>query len=149
MVTQLKTKTLYEQDFCLWAETMADLLKNRQADQLDLQNLIQEIETMGRSLKKSLQSNLEVLLTHLLKWKYQTHKRSSSWEISVREHRRRILEQFRESPSLKRYFDLVFEQAYEQARKQASIETSLHITTFPVSNPFPKEKILEEDFLPE
>ncbi|WLT40001.1 DUF29 domain-containing protein [Synechocystis sp. B12] len=85
---------------------------------------------------------------HLLKWKYQTHKRSSSWEISIRGHRERILDQFEESPSLKRHFDLVLDKAYKRARTQASIETSLDISTFPVINPFLKEKILEKNFLP-
>jgi len=53
--------------------------------QLDLKNLIEEIETMGRSEKKALRSNLEVVVMHLLKCKYQIEKRSGSWRATIRE----------------------------------------------------------------
>ncbi|AGF53064.1 sll0742 [Synechocystis sp. PCC 6803] len=148
MVTQMNTKNLYQQDRCLWAKTMADLLKERRLDQLDCQNLIKEIEDMGRSQKKSLKRNLEILLMHLLKWKYQPHKQSNSWRLSIDEHRERILKQLKESPSLKRHFDLVLDEAYGRARKEASIETSIDISRFPALNPFLKEEILDQEFLP-
>lgn len=127
---------------------MADLLKERRLDQLDCQNLIKEIEDMGRSQKKSLKRNLEILLMHLLKWKYQPHKQSNSWRLSIDEHRERILKQLKESPSLKRHFDLVLDEAYGRARKEASIETSIDISRFPALNPFLKEEILDQEFLP-
>lgn len=149
MVTQIDTRNLYQQDLCLWATTMADLLKERQLDQLDCQNLIKEIEAMGRSQKKSLKRNLEILLMHLLKWKYQPHKQSNSWRLSIDEHRERILKQFEESPSLKRHFDLVLDEAYGRARREASIETTIDLNQFPVLNPFLKEEILDEEFLPQ
>ncbi|XMT28347.1 DUF29 domain-containing protein [Synechocystis sp. PCC 6803 substr. GT-T] len=144
----MNTKNLYQQDRCLWAKTMADLLKERRLDQLDCQNLIKEIEDMGRSQKKSLKRNLEILLMHLLKWKYQPHKQSNSWRLSIDEHRERILKQLKESPSLKRHFDLVLDEAYGRARKEASIETSIDISRFPALNPFLKEEILDQEFLP-
>ena len=59
---------LYEQDFYLWIQTTAELLKQGRLTELDLENLIDEIETMGRSEKRALESNLEVLLMHLLKY---------------------------------------------------------------------------------
>ncbi|MHC5725341.1 MAG: DUF29 domain-containing protein, partial [Nostoc sp.] len=68
---------LYEQDFYLWIQTTAELLKQGRLTELDLENLIDEIETMGRSEKKALRSNLEVVLMHLLKYKYQAEKRGS------------------------------------------------------------------------
>ncbi|MBE9204226.1 DUF29 domain-containing protein [Synechocystis salina LEGE 06099] len=148
MVTQIQTKALYEQDFCLWANTMAELLREHQIDSLDRQNLIKEIEDMGRSQKKALQRNLEVLLMHLLKWQYQPHKQSNNWRYSIREHRERILEQLQESPSLKRHFDLVLDAAYARARKEASIETSINLDAFSMVNPFTKDEILDEYFLP-
>ncbi len=69
--------SLYEQDFYLWIQTTAELLKQGRLTELDLENLIDEIETMGRSEKKALRSNLEVVLMHLLKYKYQAEKRGS------------------------------------------------------------------------
>ncbi len=79
--------TLYEEDFYLWLESTAKLLRNRQLENLDYDNLIQEIEAMGRSEKHSLESNLIVVLMHLLKYKYQPQKCSRSWLSSIFEHR--------------------------------------------------------------
>lgn len=39
MVTQIQTKALYEQDFYLWLETTANLLKDDNWEQLDFENL--------------------------------------------------------------------------------------------------------------
>jgi hypothetical protein len=149
MVTQVQTKTLYEQDFCLWAETMANLLKTRRLSQLDCEKLIQEIEDMSGREKNALESNLEILLIHLLKWQYQPNKRTNSWYRSIVEHRKRIHKAFRNSPSLKRYFDEILPNVYQDSRKMASVETMLDVQNFPLENPFSREEILNPDFPPE
>ncbi|AFY33075.1 DUF29 domain-containing protein [Calothrix sp. PCC 7507] len=140
---------LYEQDFYLWIQTTIELLKQGQLTELDLENLIEEIATMGRSEKKALRSNLEVVLMHLLKYQYQAEKRSGSWRATIREHRKRIKETFAESPSLKPYFYQVFGGCYEDARLLAADETELQIATFPEQSPFTPEQVLDADFLPE
>ncbi|MCC5598600.1 DUF29 domain-containing protein [Nostoc favosum] len=140
---------LYEQDFYLWIQTTAELLKQGRLTELDLENLIDEIETMGRSEKKALRSNLEVVLMHLLKYKYQAEKRSGSWRATIREHRKRIRQALEESPSLKPYFYEVFELCYDDARLLAADETELHLATFPEQSPFTPEQALAPDFLPE
>ena len=142
---------LYEQDFYLWIQTTAELLKQGRLTELDLENLIDEIETMGRSEKKALRSNLELVLMHLLKYKYkyQAEKRSGSWRTTIREHRKRIRQALEESPSLKPYFDEVFGLCYDDARLLAADETELHLATFPEESPFTLEQALNPDFLPE
>ncbi len=138
----VKTQTtLYEQDFCLWIETTANLLKEGQFSQLDIENLVEEIETMGRSEKNALKSNLIVVLLHLLKWRYQPEKRSRSWKSSIFEHRRRLHEAFKSSPSLKPLFANVFAECYQYGRKQASIETGLSLTALPKESPFTIDEI--------
>ncbi|WP_414514762.1 DUF29 domain-containing protein [Nostoc sp. PCC 9305] len=155
MTTQLPqspTKSgsdLYEQDFYLWIQTTAELLKQKNFTQLDLENLIDEIETMGRSEKKALRSNLEVVLMHLLKYKYQAEKRSGSWRATIREHRKRLRESLEESPSLKPYFSEVFGLCYDNARLLAADETELHLAIFPEKSLFTPEQALDPDFLPE
>ena len=149
MVTQINAKTLYEQDFNLWLEETVNLLKNRQLDQLDYDNLIEEIESMARKDKRALESNLEQILMHLLKWQYQKNKRSNSWRYSIIEHRNRLKKDFRDSPSLKPYFDDVLEDCYQTAREFASEQTGLDIKTFPIDIPFTKEQILSSNYLPE
>ena len=149
MVTQINTKTLYEQDFNLWLEETVNLLKTRQLERVDYENLIEEIESMGISHKNALESNLMQVLMHLLKWQYQKEKRTNSWRYSIIEHRDRLERALRDSPSLKRYFDDVLENCYQKARRFASEETGLDIKTFPVDLPFTKEQILNPDYLPQ
>lgn len=141
--------TLYDSDFNLWLEQTANLLKDRQLQQLDYDNLIEEIESMGRSEKTALESNLEQLLMHLLKWKYQPSKRSNSWQYSITEHCLRLNKAFKRSPSLKAYFEQVFEECYQNSRLLASKDTGLNKAVFPISCPFSKEAILDPEYLPE
>jgi hypothetical protein len=140
---------LYDQDFYLWIETTAKQLKEGRFSEIDLENLIEEIESMGRNEKRALERNLVVLLMHLLKYKYQPEKRSNSWKGTIREHRRRLTRAFKDSPSLKPYFQEVFTDCYQDARKQASDETGLSVATFPVDSQFTTDECLNEDFLPD
>jgi hypothetical protein len=148
MKTQVNDTTLYEQDYYLWLEKTIHLLKAGQLSALDVDNLIEEIQDMGIRQKNALESNLIVLLMHLLKWRYQPQKRTGSWRRSIREHRRRILKAFRNSPSFKQYFREIFKEAYQEARLQASDETELSLDIFPKECPFTQEEILNTDYFP-
>lgn len=143
------TKKLYEADFNLWLETTAQLLRERQLEQIDYDSLIEEIESMGRSEKAALESNLRVLLMHLLKWKYQPNRRSNSWKLSIIEHSLRINKAFKYSPSLGRYFNEIFEETYQDGRLLAAAETGLSKETFPEQCPFKVQDILNPEYLPE
>ncbi|WP_189524927.1 DUF29 domain-containing protein [Nostoc sp. 'Peltigera membranacea cyanobiont' 232] len=143
-----KTNSLYAQDYHLWLEYTVDLLKNKKFLELELENLIEEIESMGRSEKNALRSNLRVLLMHLLKYKFQPQNRSNSWLYRIYEHRQRLQEAFVDSPSLKYYYTEVFESYYQHARKEASIETGLPLSIFPKDYPFSVDETLDSDFFP-
>ena len=90
-----------------------------------------------------------MVFLHLLKWQYQPNKRSRSWKSSIFEHRRRLHEAFKGSPSLKPFFTNIFPECYQYGRKQASIETDLSLTAFPTESPFTIDEILDENFLPD
>ncbi|MDF0551941.1 DUF29 domain-containing protein [Kamptonema sp. UHCC 0994] len=143
-----RISTLYERDFCLWAEEVAKLLREGKFSELDMENLIEEVEDMSRRQKDALRSNLRIILMHLLNYKYQSTKRSQSWLDTIEEHRIRLEDAFEESPSLRSYFPEVFDSCYQKARKQAAKETNLPIDTFPSESPFTLEECLDEDFLP-
>jgi hypothetical protein len=145
----LQQQTLYNQDFCLWIETIVNQLQKGQLTEIDLDNLIEELEAMGRSEKNSLESNLVVLLMHLLKYKYQPEKRTNSWLYTIKEHRRRLRKAFETSPSLKRYYQEIFEETYEDARDLAATETGLSLNIFPINCPFSSDETLNNDFLPD
>jgi hypothetical protein len=153
--TQIQTKQvlshhdLYEQDFCLWIDQAVKLLSENRLSELDRQNLIEEISDMGSSQKHGLESNLEVVLMHLLKYKYQPEKRSNSWRSTLFEHRRRLQKAFKTSPSLKRHFAAEFDDCYTAARELASIETGLDIKLFPLEPPFTSNQALDKSYLPD
>lgn len=148
--TQIKSHhDLYEDDFCLWIEQALVLLRQGNLRDLDLENLLEEIEDMGNSQKQALESNLKVILMHLLKYKYQPEKRSNSWLYTLTEHRQRIRKAFKNSPSLKRHFLQEFADVYLDAKKLAAIETGLSSQTFPAASPFTPDQVTDEEYLPE
>lgn len=142
------TKSLYEQDFYLWLQTNINLLKEGKFAEIDLENLLEELESMGRNEKNALKSNLRILLMHLLKYKYQKKKRTNSWLYTIREHRQRLRDTFKTSPSLYRFFEEIFNQSYQDARELAADETGLSIQIFPPESPFSPKEVLNPDFLP-
>ncbi|MEM9271821.1 MAG: DUF29 domain-containing protein [Cyanobacteria bacterium P01_F01_bin.143] len=100
--TENNPKTLYEQDYCLWLTTTAKLLETRQLNEIDFAELIEELEGTSRREKDALFGNLQVVLIHLLKYRYQNYKRSNSWRSSIREHRKRVARGVIKSDGLKR-----------------------------------------------
>jgi hypothetical protein len=102
-VTQVINQvSLYDRDFLLWTEETANLLKARDFDRLDLDNLIEEIEALGRSEKKELKSRLLTLLEHILKRLHVKMPREhNGWERTIREQRIQIELLLDDSPSLK------------------------------------------------
>jgi Domain of unknown function DUF29. len=140
--------SLYDQDFYLWLQTTINILKEGKFAEVDLENILEELESMGRSEKNALTSNLRVLLMHLLKYKYQSEKRTNSWLYTIREHRKRLRETFKTSPSLYRFFEDIFNESYQDARELAADETGLSINLFPPESPFTVEEVLNPDFLP-
>jgi hypothetical protein len=151
MTTELEAnrQSLYETDYLKWIDTTIEKLRLQDYSNIDWENLIEEIEDMGRSERKSLKSNLIVVLTHLLKWQYQPEFRSGSWKGSIVEHRRRIREALSDSPSLKPYLEEVFAGGYLDAVEQASAETGLPVETFPQECPYTSAEVLNSNFLSE
>lgn len=139
-------KTLYDRDFYQWLTETAYLLAEGRLSELDVTHLIDEIESMGKSQKRAIESYLNVLLLHLLKWKYQPNHRSGSWKSSIRNSRRAIQKRIQESPSLTSYPKTVFLECYALARENAADETGLPLEIFPETPPFTIEQVLNQEF---
>lgn len=140
----------YEADFVRWLERQAALLRQGRVHELDLENLAEEVESIGRSDKREVQSRLIVLLTHLLKVQFQARRRSRSWVETIGEQRLQLELLFEDSPSLlKSYVPEILERSYLRARRKAKDETKLPLNTFPEKPPFSLEQILDADFFPE
>ncbi|MEA5509359.1 DUF29 domain-containing protein [Crocosphaera sp. UHCC 0190] len=140
---------LYDKDYYLWVQETIKLLQHKKFNAIDLDNLIEEMEDMGRSEKKAVTSNLRILLMHLLKYQYQPEKRTNSWLFTIREHRKRLKEAFKTSPSLKNYYGEVFSECYQDARELATDETGLSIEIFPKTSPFSINNTLDTNYLPD
>ncbi len=143
------SSTLYERDYYLWLQQTTLLLRNGQLSDLELPNLIEELEDMGKKERRSVYSNLKILLLHLLKYKYQPQKRSHSWKFTIEEHRQRIREAFEDSPSLENYCEEIFAagKCYHDAKRLAVNETGLPSDLFPSHCPFSLEEVLAEDYI--
>ena len=139
---------LYETDFYSWTKAQAEVLRGGAFDRADLTNIIEEIETLGRSEESALESSYAVFCTHLLKALYQPAMTSTSWQKSVLNSRLEIANVIRRNTGLKSKRDEAFTQAYKDARKVASLETSLPIETFPEEPQFDREKAEGEKYLP-
>lgn len=140
--------SLYETDFYAWTQKQAELLRARRFEELDLANLIDEVASVGGSDKQQIESRLDILLGHLLKWMYQPGQRNSHWIGTIVEQRRRIARVLKASPSLKRYPAKVFDECYQAARLLASKETGIALAAFPEDAPFSLDQTLDMDFLP-
>ncbi|MGL5803926.1 MAG: DUF29 domain-containing protein [Xenococcaceae cyanobacterium] len=141
------SNNLYDRDYYLWVQDILSKIKEKKLDEMDWHNLWEEIDDMGKSQKQRLISNLRILLIHLLKWEFQPEKRTNSWKYTIIEHRRRLLEQLEDSPSLKNHLNSNFTATYQKACKDTSLETNLSLNTFPQHYPHTIEEILNEDWV--
>jgi len=140
--------SLYDKDFYAWTQEQASLLHSRQWSQLDLLNLVEEIESLGRQERRELINRLSVLIGHLLKWQYQSHRRTRSWIATIAIQRLEITKLIEENPSLKPDLEAALQQAYLKAINLAIQETNLPNRTFPPNCPYSLEEILGDRFYP-
>ena len=142
---------LYEQDFYQWTQEQAALLREGVWHDLDVVNLVEEVESLGRSERNALDSRLEKLLLHLLKWCYQPDKRvrGHSWEDTIREQRRRLSRLLSQNPSLSPTVPTVLAESYPYVRQRAQLQTHLPLATFPEVCPWSVAQILDDGFWPE
>lgn len=147
---------LYEQDFERWAKNQADLLRHGNIQHLDVEHLIAELEDMGKSCLRELESRFIILIAQILKWQYQFYTLSHQWkEFEGKSWRNTILEQrtqlgflLDKVPSLKTSLERAKEEAYPAARHLAIKETGLSAETFPIDCPYTVGEILDDDFYP-
>ena len=115
-MTLAKVKNLYDQDFALWIEKTVKQLKSGDLSQVDLENLIEEVESLGKSQRKAVDNFLTRLLEHLLKRCYVVLPDCyRGWEIEIRNFRKELKKEFKYSPSLKRFMIEILEECYREA----------------------------------
>ncbi len=151
MVAERQTtpSSLYAYDFVAWVEQTVAQMQAQDFDQVDWVNLIEEVADISRRERRRLESKLIVILLHLLKWQYQPTHRTGRWKSSLREHRRRVNRDLKDSPSLRPFLADIFDDCYSAACAQAADEIGLEGDRFPNLCPYKIEQVLDPDFLPQ
>lgn len=139
----------YDSDFYAWANEQAALLRAGKFSEADIENIAEEIESMGKTEKRELLSRLSVLLLHLLKWRFQPEKRTKSREATIKVQRDLLVIHLADNPSLKPLTPETLKRAYRHAVTEAAGETDLAAATFPNVCPWTFEQTMAEDFWPE
>lgn len=139
----------YKTDFFAWTREQSALIRARRWSEIDVEHLAEEVEDMGKSEKRTLESRLEILLMHLLKWQIQKDRRSNSWRRTIKDQHRRLEKLLIENPSLKAELLEFVEDVYPSAIVAAANETGLGDENFPANCPYSVEQILDSNYLPE
>lgn len=152
MEPHVKTKPtlLYDTDYQLWLDQTVTQLKERNFNNLDLENLIEEIESLGKSEKRAISSYLMRLCEHLLKLKYWESERelcSRGWILEISNFRSEIELILQDSPSLKSFVNEAFLTAYQKARKNMLKVIELPANVISQAPDFTLEQALDEDWL--
>lgn len=138
----------YSADFDTWIGRTAQLLREGRWAEIDTEQLIEEIEDLGKRDRRAVVSQLIRLLLHLLKWQYQSERRSDSWLDSITDARVQIELAFEDSPSLRNYLTEQVEASYQRARRQAAQQTRINVSDFPQHCPYDLSQCLLEGWLP-
>jgi hypothetical protein len=141
--------TLYDDDVIAWVEQQVALLRKGHWSELDIDNIVEEIEDVGKSEQRELRSRLGVLISHLLKWKYQPDRQGHSWRLTIRAQRDSIAYDVKKCPSLKRLLrdPHWMQSTYRHARVEAEAETGVYGMT--AALPWNLEQLLSQEFFPE
>lgn len=141
---------LYRADFYAWCLTTAALIRSGKWYDIDLESVAEEVESLGRSQKRELESRLEVLMMHLLKWCYQPERRESShsWYDTILEQRSQLARLLRDNPSLRPQVPILLTAGYADARRRAVGETQILAAVFPQTCPWTADQVCDADFWP-
>lgn len=139
----------YNQDFLRWTQQQAEHLQKGQWAELDVENLIEELESLGRSEQRELSSYFQVLVMHLLKCQYQPERRTPSWDATLSNCRDKIQDCLEDTPSLRRFLQDSewINKYYRRALRDAAKETKSSLEIFPTECPYTIAQILDPDFL--
>jgi hypothetical protein len=140
---------LYDRDYLQWIEDITTKLRAKDFEHLDIENLIEEIEDLGKSGKKELLNRLTILLEQILKRLYiNMPQEFNGWERTIREQRRQIKRSIKFSPSLAPLFHQFFDDAFDDALDEVRKEKGYKSVQFPDTWQFSRDidAILNIDF---
>ena len=154
-IDSLRELRSFDLDFHGWLTDQVSLIKAGRLDQVDWRNVIEELMAAARSEERALESDFEILLIHLLKWRYQREQRDQhlgNWQASIITGRAKIERLIIRSPSLKSQLNETFRDAHFDARARAGAEMGWRREKWerelPATCPWTLERVLS-DFWPD
>jgi hypothetical protein len=144
-----RNSVAYDDDFFAWTQEQARLLRIGRLTDADIENIAEEIESLGKRVRRELRSRAVDVLTELLKWQFQPAFRCGSWKIKINSQRREVVDLIEESPTLRPEIRDELSRIYQNALAEAVAGTGFLKSSFPLICPYTPEQILSEDFLPE
>ncbi|MFW6316554.1 MAG: DUF29 domain-containing protein [Cyanobacteriota bacterium] len=145
--SQSNLKELYERDDYLWVKKTIQMLKEKKFNELDLENLIEELEDLGREKKNKVESLLRQIIIHLLLleyWSQEYQYNAAHWRAEITEFRFQINGIL--TKTLQSYLASKIELIYQNSVKYTQRKTNLNI--FPEKCPYTLEQLLDEDWFP-
>ena len=143
MKTITDLKQLYEIDDSQWLEETVNLLKNHQFKELDLENLIEELEDLGKEKKNAVVSLLEQIIRHLLLWQYWTSESENNsvhWQGEIYTFRTQLNRKI--TTNLRNYLDSELDSIYKDALGFVKIKTQNSVN-FPSECPYSLTQLLD------
>lgn len=137
-------KQLHENDFNLWVEEMKIKIQNRDFDGMDWESLFDEIDDMGASQKRALDSYMQRLIEHIFKlkyWQFEVANCRSGWMVEVTNFRSRINRILKKNPSLKNYLASEYSDLYQDVTKAMKL-----LFEIPENNFIELETIMQDDY---
>ncbi len=133
-------------DYFQWAYEQASHIRAGRFDQVDILNVADEIEDVGKREFEAVVGRLEQILLHMLKWDYQSSRRLSSWADTIAENRERLGDDLADSPSLVMRLPDAIQRAYRYARHGASDDLLIAIERLPQACPYDHRHITEAPY---
>ena len=132
----------YDEDFAAWLQAQAALLREGRFDALDVANLAEEVESVGRSEFRAFISAVELIILHMLKWDYQPELRGQSWRRTIRDQRRAAAKLLTDNPSFKARLTAAVETAYDGMPELVDEETGVPASRLPQTCPYSWDEIM-------
>lgn len=142
--------TPYKEDVVAWANEQAALLRAGKLSEIDIENIAEEIESVGKSERDEMVNRMGVLIAHLLKWRFQPALRGKSWKSTIDEQRRKIARRVKKTPSLRTLVlgdDDWLEEMWFDGIRLAELEAGL--VDLPHDWIWSLEQVLDADFWPD
>lgn len=132
----------YDEDFAAWLQAQADLLREHRFNELDIPNLAEEVESVGRSEFRAFTSAIELVLFHMMKWDYQPERQGRSWRTTINTQRKVVLALLEDNPSFKSRISEAIERAYDSVPDMVEAKTTIPAERLPQICPYSWDEIM-------